>query len=189
MRWQLDFKCHPERSEGSAVRSSWLDRPRGPRARSLVASLLGMTDPLTRCWAPARLNEEIAMTPTPSRSAGAAAASCCGSTASAADVSPPTDTTATASACCGDPTPNPATGACCSEPAATCGCQSPNAVASGAGRHTVATKAEPGRLPVAVIGAGPIGLAAAAHLIEKGETPVIFEAGDRKSTRLNSSHL
>lgn len=32
-------------------------------------------------------------------------------------------------------------------------------------------------LPVAVIGAGPVGLAAAAHLIERGETPVIFEAG------------
>lgn len=33
-------------------------------------------------------------------------------------------------------------------------------------------------LPVAVIGAGPVGLAAAAHLIEEGHTPVIFEAGD-----------
>jgi len=33
-------------------------------------------------------------------------------------------------------------------------------------------------LPVAVIGAGPVGLAAAAHLIERGETPIIFERGD-----------
>ena len=33
-------------------------------------------------------------------------------------------------------------------------------------------------LPVAVIGAGPVGLAAAAHLLERGETPLIFEAGD-----------
>lgn len=33
-------------------------------------------------------------------------------------------------------------------------------------------------LPVAIIGAGPVGLAAAAHLIEYGETPLIFEAGD-----------
>src|SRR4051812_39735520 len=33
-------------------------------------------------------------------------------------------------------------------------------------------------LPVAVIGAGPVGLAAAAHLLERGETPIIFEAGD-----------
>jgi thioredoxin reductase len=33
------------------------------------------------------------------------------------------------------------------------------------------------KLPVAVIGAGPIGLAAAAHLLEQGETPLILEAG------------
>ena len=32
-------------------------------------------------------------------------------------------------------------------------------------------------LPVAVIGAGPVGLAAAAHLVLKGETPLILEAG------------
>jgi thioredoxin reductase len=34
-------------------------------------------------------------------------------------------------------------------------------------------------LPVAVIGAGPVGLAAAAHLLDRGIEPVIFEAGDR----------
>jgi len=34
------------------------------------------------------------------------------------------------------------------------------------------------RLPIAVIGAGPIGLAAAAQLITRGETPVVFEAGE-----------
>jgi thioredoxin reductase len=33
-------------------------------------------------------------------------------------------------------------------------------------------------LPVAVIGAGPIGLAAAAHLLARGETPIVLEAGD-----------
>ena len=33
-------------------------------------------------------------------------------------------------------------------------------------------------LPVAVIGSGPIGLAAAAHLLARGERPLIFEAGD-----------
>src|SRR5688572_17173131 len=33
-------------------------------------------------------------------------------------------------------------------------------------------------LPVAVIGAGPIGLAAAAHLVSRGETPLVLEAGD-----------
>src|SRR5690349_8075697 len=32
-------------------------------------------------------------------------------------------------------------------------------------------------LPVAVIGAGPVGLAAAAHLLAQGEEPMIFEAG------------
>ena len=32
-------------------------------------------------------------------------------------------------------------------------------------------------LPVAVIGAGPVGLAAAAHLLAKGETPLVLEAG------------
>lgn len=33
------------------------------------------------------------------------------------------------------------------------------------------------RLPVAVIGAGPVGLAAAAHLLAAGEVPLVLEAG------------
>jgi hypothetical protein len=33
------------------------------------------------------------------------------------------------------------------------------------------------RLPVAVIGAGPVGLAAAAHLLARGERPLVLEAG------------
>lgn len=33
------------------------------------------------------------------------------------------------------------------------------------------------RLPVAVIGAGPVGLAAAAHLLARGEVPLVLEAG------------
>ena len=33
-------------------------------------------------------------------------------------------------------------------------------------------------LPVAVIGAGPIGLVAAAHLVARGEPPLVLEAGD-----------
>jgi thioredoxin reductase len=34
------------------------------------------------------------------------------------------------------------------------------------------------QLPVAVIGAGPVGLAAAAHLLSRGIEPAVFEAGD-----------
>lgn len=37
---------------------------------------------------------------------------------------------------------------------------------------------EKSHLPVAIIGAGPVGLAAAAHLISKGEPFILFEAGD-----------
>jgi cation diffusion facilitator CzcD-associated flavoprotein CzcO len=37
---------------------------------------------------------------------------------------------------------------------------------------------ERSRLPVVVIGAGPVGLAAAAHLIGRGEQPVVLEAGE-----------
>ncbi|GAA0592809.1 NAD(P)-binding domain-containing protein [Craurococcus roseus] len=36
----------------------------------------------------------------------------------------------------------------------------------------------PTSLPVAVIGGGPVGLAAAAHLLERGLEPVVLEAGD-----------
>jgi cation diffusion facilitator CzcD-associated flavoprotein CzcO len=36
---------------------------------------------------------------------------------------------------------------------------------------------ETNRFPVAIIGAGPIGLAAAAHLLKRGEFPLVFEAG------------
>jgi thioredoxin reductase len=36
----------------------------------------------------------------------------------------------------------------------------------------------PSSLPVAVIGAGAIGLAAAAHLVQRGETPIVFEMAD-----------
>src|SRR5687767_5500945 len=82
-----------------------------------------------------------------------------------------------ASACCGDPTPNAETGACCAAPSATCGCQSKQTDARAASASPVAP-APPGRLPVAVIGAGPVGLAAAAQLVARGETPLVLEAGD-----------
>ena len=39
-------------------------------------------------------------------------------------------------------------------------------------------------LPVAVIGAGPIGLSAAVHLLTRGYTPIIFEAGTQAGAHL-----
>jgi len=87
---------------------------------------------------------------------------------------------ATDAACCGDPTPGAATGACCSAPSPTCGCQQPAVYVPSASSGAAAARAStPTRLPVAVIGAGPVGLVAAAHLVAKGETPLVLEAGDR----------
>ncbi|MEV4477879.1 FAD-dependent oxidoreductase [Nonomuraea sp. NPDC049504] len=42
-----------------------------------------------------------------------------------------------------------------------------------------AASGQPGNLPVVVIGAGPVGLAAAAHLAERGIDFTVLEAGDR----------
>ncbi|MDO6440536.1 FAD-dependent oxidoreductase [Marinobacter sp. 2_MG-2023] len=39
-------------------------------------------------------------------------------------------------------------------------------------------------LPVAVIGAGPIGLSAAVHLLDQGYTPIVFEAGTQAGANL-----
>jgi thioredoxin reductase len=41
-------------------------------------------------------------------------------------------------------------------------------------------------LPVAVIGAGPVGLAAAAHLLERGLEPLVLEAGTRVGASIRS---
>ncbi|MEO6826747.1 MAG: FAD-dependent oxidoreductase [Microbacteriaceae bacterium] len=41
-------------------------------------------------------------------------------------------------------------------------------------------------LPVAVIGAGPVGLAAAAHLLERGVEVIVFEAGESAGTAIAS---
>jgi cation diffusion facilitator CzcD-associated flavoprotein CzcO len=41
-------------------------------------------------------------------------------------------------------------------------------------------------LPVAVIGAGPVGLAAAAHLLARGLTPIVLEAGSAPGTNLRT---
>ena len=47
-----------------------------------------------------------------------------------------------------------------------------------------APRTMPATLPVAVIGAGPVGLAAVARLIERGITPVVFEAGTQVGANL-----
>jgi 2-polyprenyl-6-methoxyphenol hydroxylase-like FAD-dependent oxidoreductase len=39
-------------------------------------------------------------------------------------------------------------------------------------------------LPVVVIGAGPVGLAAAAHLLERGLEPLVLERGDDVATNV-----
>jgi hypothetical protein len=44
----------------------------------------------------------------------------------------------------------------------------------------------PSRLPIAVIGAGPVGLAAAAHLNANGFQPLVFESADRIAASLES---
>lgn len=41
-------------------------------------------------------------------------------------------------------------------------------------------------LPVVVIGAGPVGLAAAAHLVERGLTPLVLERGDGPGTTVRA---
>jgi hypothetical protein len=49
-------------------------------------------------------------------------------------------------------------------------------VVTDAGPAAPEQRRRPG-LPVVVVGAGPIGLAAAAHLLERGERPLVLEAG------------
>lgn len=41
-------------------------------------------------------------------------------------------------------------------------------------------------LPVVVIGAGPVGLAAAAHLLERGLEPLVLEAGSQPGAAVAS---
>ncbi|WP_434652327.1 FAD-dependent oxidoreductase [Pseudomonas sp. R3-56] len=43
---------------------------------------------------------------------------------------------------------------------------------------------ENNQLPVAIIGAGPVGLAAAAHLLARGHTPLILEAGPKAGSSI-----
>src|SRR5215207_5470094 len=106
--------------------------------------------------------------------------SCCGPSVQASCCEP-----AAKESCCG--TSSAAGGA---GEAASCGC----AAGSTAETKTAAATADgddplpsaspvsakgdrDSELPVAVIGAGPVGLAATAHLIERGIRPLVFEAG------------
>ena len=41
-------------------------------------------------------------------------------------------------------------------------------------------------LPIVIIGAGPVGLAAAAHVLSQGETPLVIEAGSSVGTSVRS---
>ncbi|MCE0764394.1 NAD(P)-binding domain-containing protein [Pseudonocardia kujensis] len=43
-------------------------------------------------------------------------------------------------------------------------------------------------MPVVVVGAGPAGLAAAAHLVERGLTPLVLEAGERAGASVRQWH-
>ncbi|HEY0971277.1 MAG TPA: NAD(P)-binding domain-containing protein [Gemmatimonadales bacterium] len=125
---------------------------------------------------------------TPRTAAPAPTSVCCGLAVPTVHATITEPAAASFSACCGDPTPNAETGACCSAPAPTCGCQSKAApsvdmvaaaVEPSGATPPVAEPSAEGRLPVAVIGAGPIGLAAAVQLVAKGETPLVLEAGDQ----------
>jgi arsenate reductase len=91
------------------------------------------------------------------------------------------------SACC-----SPAAQTTCCEPSAketccgtqstangapsTCGCAAGETAPSAVSAAEDAD--DPDSLPVAVIGAGPVGLAAAAHLVARGIEPLVFETGD-----------
>src|SRR3546814_13819687 len=44
-------------------------------------------------------------------------------------------------------------------------------------------------LPVVVIGAGPVGLAAAAHLVERGLRPLVLERGENVGGALGGGQL
>jgi hypothetical protein len=94
--------------------------------------------------------------------------------------------------CCGTAQQAAAADACCAPEAKAeavaegAGCCGPSTTAGAvevlatpATRTAETVEGQPGELPVAVIGAGPVGLAAAAHLHEQGVPFVVLEAGDQ----------
>jgi len=84
----------------------------------------------------------------------------CGCGTACCDTATPVAEVRAETGCCGDD--------CCGE----------SAPASEASPINGVTMAAGDRLPVAIIGAGPVGLAAAAHVLARGETPLVLEAGD-----------
>jgi len=56
--------------------------------------------------------------------------------------------------------------------------------------ETILPKKDLNELPIAIIGAGPIGLAAAAHLVERGQKFILLEAGKQVGSNINEwSHV
>jgi hypothetical protein len=92
------------------------------------------------------------------------ASACCSATAQATCCEP-----SDKASCCGAETAS--TGAAPS----SCGCAAGQDAPSSEGAGEAVD--DPDELPVAVIGAGPVGLAAAAHLIARGIEPLVFEVG------------
>jgi hypothetical protein len=111
-----------------------------------------------------------------------AGGSCCGPAAAGTQPATATETPA-AGPCCGTAEAAAQAGACC-DPAAkadavaagACGCGSTTTAAEATA--ATADETETAALPVAVIGAGPVGLAAAAHLHERGLPLLVLEASE-----------
>jgi thioredoxin reductase len=118
----------------------------------------------------------------------AGTASCCGPAAAAPTAGAEILSTAgAASVCCGTAQAASEAGACCDpaakaealEGGASC-CGPADAESIDPGRladSAPAAQADPAGPPVVVIGAGPVGLAAAAHLAERGLPLLVLEAG------------
>ncbi len=85
------------------------------------------------------------------------AASACGCGTDCCDTATPLAEVRASTGCCDD--------GCCDD--------APAQFSGGALPHPAAGA----RLPIAIIGAGPVGLAAAAHVLARGETPLVLEAG------------
>jgi thioredoxin reductase len=84
----------------------------------------------------------------------------CGCGTACCDTATPVAEVRAETGCCGND--------CCAESATTSEASAMSGVMMGSS----------GTLPVAIIGAGPVGLAAAAHVLARGGTPLVLEAGD-----------